>query len=110
MADKAVLKSGSGALKPESKVMQDRPAGRYSTRAYAIRSKCLDCCGDSPKEVALCPCTQCPLWPYRFGTGTRARRIVAEEREARIPPDETHWAERIADYTGQAYYRREYGP
>jgi len=33
----------------------------------AIRAKCLDCVGDQPQEVRLCPCTDCPLYPYRMG-------------------------------------------
>ena len=33
----------------------------------AIRLKCLDCSGGSPKEVRLCPAFGCPLWPYRMG-------------------------------------------
>lgn len=33
----------------------------------AIRLNCLDCCCGSSNEVKLCPCEDCPLWPYRFG-------------------------------------------
>jgi hypothetical protein len=33
----------------------------------AIRAKCLDCSGDRPKEVTLCPVTDCELYPFRFG-------------------------------------------
>lgn len=33
----------------------------------AIRKKCLDCCLSSVKEVKLCPCDDCPLYPFRFG-------------------------------------------
>jgi len=33
----------------------------------AIRAKCLDCCGGSAREVALCEIEDCPLFPYRFG-------------------------------------------
>ena len=36
----------------------------------AIRSKCMDCTCDQPKEIKLCPCKNCPLWDYRFGTHT----------------------------------------
>lgn len=45
--------------------------GHYR-RAYAGRSlraavvaKCLDCTNWQRKEVALCPCVDCPLYPYR---------------------------------------------
>jgi hypothetical protein len=33
----------------------------------AIRAHCRDCAGGSPKEVRYCTCTECSLWPYRFG-------------------------------------------
>jgi hypothetical protein len=32
-----------------------------------IRHKCLDCVCEQPKEVELCPATQCPLWEFRMG-------------------------------------------
>ncbi len=37
------------------------------SRAKAIRKKCLECCGGSPREVRLCAITDCPLWSYRSG-------------------------------------------
>lgn len=37
------------------------------TPIKAIRAKCLDCCCDSMQEVRLCPISDCPLHPYRFG-------------------------------------------
>jgi hypothetical protein len=33
----------------------------------AIHAKCKDCSVYSDKEVALCPVTDCSLYPYRFG-------------------------------------------
>ena len=33
----------------------------------AIRTKCLDCSGDQPQEVRLCPAYTCALHPYRMG-------------------------------------------
>jgi len=36
-------------------------------RRRAIYLKCLDCCGDSWKEVLLCQVFDCPLWPFRTG-------------------------------------------
>lgn len=33
----------------------------------AVRSKCIDCSGNQPKEVKLCTVTSCDLWPYRMG-------------------------------------------
>ena len=36
-------------------------------RAKAIAKHCLECSGDSPKEVTLCHLFDCPLWEYRIG-------------------------------------------
>ncbi|PTN32442.1 hypothetical protein [Desulfonatronum sp. SC1] len=40
----------------------------------AIRAKCLECCGGSPKEVRLCPDISCALHPFRTGTNPFPRR------------------------------------
>lgn len=46
----------------------------------AIRAKCLDCAYTSP-EVALCPCKDCPLWPFRFGKNPyRTKRELTPEQ------------------------------
>lgn len=37
------------------------------TRGQAIRAKCLACCCDNPREVKLCTCVDCALFPYRLG-------------------------------------------
>lgn len=37
------------------------------TPLKAIRAKCLDCVCGQANEVRLCPCTDCSLYPYRFG-------------------------------------------
>jgi hypothetical protein len=37
------------------------------TPVKSIRKYCLDCAGDSPKEVRLCPAKNCPLYPFRMG-------------------------------------------
>jgi hypothetical protein len=33
----------------------------------SIRQKCLECTCSQPAEVRLCPCEDCPLYPYRMG-------------------------------------------
>ena len=38
--------------------------------------KCLDCSGDSPKNVTLCSIVDCSLWPYRFGYSVKDKRFV----------------------------------
>ena len=40
----------------------------------AIRAKCIDCAGGSPKSVRYCPITNCKLWPYRFGIRPKTAR------------------------------------
>ena len=47
----------------------------------AIRAKCLDCCGDSAHEVKACPCSACPLYPFRLGKNPyrKAREYSPEE-------------------------------
>ena len=37
------------------------------TPIKAIRKKCLDCSGDSSKEVNQCQILDCPLYLYRMG-------------------------------------------
>jgi hypothetical protein len=37
------------------------------TPLKSIRAKCLDCSAGQPKEVKLCPHTDCALYIYRFG-------------------------------------------
>lgn len=47
--------------------MLQESIGKRTTRAKAIRLKCLDCCCFQATEVKLCPATNCPLWRYRMG-------------------------------------------
>ena len=58
------------------------------TRTKAIRHKCLECCGGNAAEVRRCHITDCTLWPWRLGRGSRARlstskndRLSAERPE-----------------------------
>ena len=85
-------------------ILKERPPGVLMQQMKAIRAFCLGC-EDRSKGVALCVIPQCPLWPYRFGSGTQARRIVAEEREHDDLPKKW-WAEKLATYTDQACYKR----
>lgn len=62
------------------------------TPVKAIRAKCLDCCCGSSTEVKLCPCTGCPLYPYRTGHNpNRKGRILTEEQKKEI-------ADRLSQY------------
>ena len=47
----------------------------------AIRLKCLDCSGDSPNEVKLCPVTDCELYPFRLGKNPNRKPPTDEQRE-----------------------------
>ncbi len=85
----------------------ERNPGELLTPIKAIRSHCLGCGGGAWKEVALCTVTTCPLWPYRFGTRSRAHRIIAEEMRLG-PLDTRYWAEQLDDYVSQRYYRSEH--
>ena len=53
------------------------------TPMKAIRAKCLDCNGTA-KEVKLCPCTDCTLWPFRLGKNPniKPRNLTEEQRQA----------------------------
>lgn len=50
----------------------------------AIKEKCLDCSVYDEKEVKLCPCTDCVLWPFRFGNSPykKRRKLTSEQRKA----------------------------
>lgn len=54
-----------------------------TTPLKAIRSKCIDCCCNQISEVKLCPASDCPLHPFRFGKNPyRKRELTDEQREA----------------------------
>ena len=42
------------------------------TKARAIKLHCRDCAGETSKEVTLCVVFDCPLWPYRTGSGPKS--------------------------------------
>ena len=45
------------------------------TPIKAIRAKCLDCMGGSPKRVKECEGGGCPLHVYRFGKNPKRKGI-----------------------------------
>ena len=51
------------------------------TPIKAIRAKCLDCCAGSPHEVRLCPCEDCPIYPYRMGRRPKKDASECEDDE-----------------------------
>ena len=48
----------------------------------AIRAKCLDCMCGQVQEVRLCPCTDCPLYPYRMGHNPNRKGIGGFKQNA----------------------------
>ena len=54
----------------------------YMTPLKAIRAKCLDCVSQQPMEVRLCPCEDCPLWPYRMGHNPNRKGIGGFKEDA----------------------------
>lgn len=44
-------------------------------RSKAIRQRCRECSGDSPKETTLCPVVLCDLWPYRLGCAMESQQF-----------------------------------
>ena len=44
--------------------------------------KCLDCAGESPKEVTLCHLFSCPLWSVRFGFPLKSNRYQQRMKRA----------------------------
>ncbi len=60
-------------------------AERSNNPIKRIREYCIQCVADQPKEVELCPITDCPLYDFRFGTNPyRAKRVVSEEQKAAL--------------------------
>ena len=46
-----------------------------------VRTHCLSCCCESPKEVRLCPAVDCNLHPYRLGKNPfRKPRVLTEKQ------------------------------
>jgi len=53
------------------------------TRSRAIRLYCLDCAGESSKEVTLCHIASCPLWQYRFGNSLDNKFFLSRMNKAK---------------------------
>lgn len=52
------------------------------TPMKAIKSKCVDCCGGSTREVKECTVESCPLFFYRLGKNpNRTPRKMTEEQK-----------------------------
>lgn len=60
-------------------------AERSNNPIKRIREYCVQCVADQPKEVELCPITDCPLYDFRFGKNPFRqkveRNLTGEQRE-----------------------------
>jgi hypothetical protein len=56
------------------------------TPMKAIRAKCLDC-NYTAQEVKLCPCTTCPLWPFRLGKNPNINKRVLTDDQRKAASD-----------------------
>ncbi len=54
------------------------------SRPDAVRLKCIDCAGDSPKEVTLCQVFDCPLWRYRCGYSVKSPQYKKRMESAKV--------------------------
>ncbi len=50
----------------------------YKPPLKAIRAYCLDCCLEQPKEVRLCPASDCAVHSFRFGKNPFASEAKRE--------------------------------
>lgn len=56
--------------------------GNMANPLKTIRLHCLDCSNGSYLEVQNCPCTNCKLYPYRFGKNPdRKPKKMSEENK-----------------------------
>lgn len=54
------------------------------TRSKSIAKYCVECSGDSPKEVTLCHLFDCPLWSYRFGNSPKNKNYKIRIKKAKV--------------------------
>jgi len=78
------------------------------TRNEAIRKKCLECSGGSPKEVTICHHFDCPLWWYRCGSPPTSKAYKERMKTAKknYSPDFAVLKElgiRLKQFDGTAY-------
>src|ERR1700738_101761 len=80
-----MLHEGDPAGRDPRKMTRDelREAGHEPmSPLQALRARCLDCCAQQPKDVALCPAVGCPSWPFRMGTDPWRKTASEARREA----------------------------
>lgn len=78
-------------------------------RAKAIQKYCIECAGDSAKEVTMCHIIDCPLWQFRTGNGIKSKvykKRIALSR-TKYPDD---WQEIDALVVGKQEFARKNMP
>jgi len=56
---------------------------QYESPVKAIRQHCLDCSGGLAKEVRLCTCPTCNLYPFRMGKNPYLGKSMTPEQKAK---------------------------
>lgn len=56
-------------------------ADKLRNPVKAIRAFCLNCCGESAREVKLCPFKKCALHPFRFGRNPFMDKLVMSDEQ-----------------------------
>ena len=54
------------------------------TPIKAIRAKCMNCVCDQANEIKLCPITDCPLYPFRFGKNPNKKANLTDEQRSAL--------------------------
>lgn len=54
-------------IKKEIENMDRKSVGKLANPLAAIKQKCLDCSGGNVYETINCQCTNCAIYPFRFG-------------------------------------------
>ena len=70
-------------------------------KSQAIKKYCLECSGNSPKEVTLCHLVDCPLWQFRFGYSIKDKRYKKrmEAAKKKYPEEYREMLQILSEYT-----------
>ena len=70
-------------------------------KSKAIKQYCLECSGNSPKEVTLCHLVDCPLWQFRFGYSIKDKRYKKriEAAQRKYPEEYREMLQILKEYT-----------
>jgi hypothetical protein len=79
-------------------------------KSKAIKQYCLECSGESPKEVTLCHIVDCPLWQFRFGYSIKDKRFKKriEAAQRKYPEEYREMLQILKEYGENMPYLPEY--